>query len=98
MRPLAVQTLALAYRSGEAWNETGYANPEFDAKLKEALSISDVEKRKEVMKGVETILQDSGIIMQPFWQKLYCHMGKKVKGYSMHQTYEIDLQNVWLDA
>jgi peptide/nickel transport system substrate-binding protein len=98
MRPLAVQTLALAYRSGEAWNETGYANPDFDVKLKDALSISDVEKRKEVMKDVEQILQDSGIIIQPFWQKLYCHMSKKVKNYGMHQTYEIDLQNVWLDA
>lgn len=90
MRPLAVQTLALAYRSGEAWNETGYANPEFDAKLEEALSISDPAKRKKVMK-VEQILQDSGIIIQPYWQKLYCHMSKKLKNYGMHQTYEIDL-------
>ncbi|PBB86886.1 ABC transporter substrate-binding protein [Mesorhizobium sp. WSM3876] len=98
MRPLAVQTLALAYRSGEAWNETGYANPEFDTKLKEALSIADAAKRKEVMKDIEQILQDSGIIIQPYWQKLYCHMSKKLRNYGMHQTYEIDLQNVWLDA
>ena len=33
MRPLGVQVLALAYRSGEAWNESAYSNPEFDAKL-----------------------------------------------------------------
>jgi len=31
-------------------------NPEFDAKLKEALSINDVAKRKEVMKDVEQFL------------------------------------------
>ncbi|RVD58738.1 ABC transporter substrate-binding protein [Mesorhizobium sp. M2D.F.Ca.ET.185.01.1.1] len=98
MRPLGVQVLALGYRSGEAWNETAYSNPDFDAKLKEALSQIDVAKRKEVMKDVETILQDSGVIIQPFWQKLYCHMNKKVKNYSMHQTYEMDFQNVWLDA
>ncbi|RAZ73208.1 ABC transporter substrate-binding protein [Mesorhizobium atlanticum] len=98
MRPLGVQVLALGYRSGEAWNETAYSNPEFDAKLKEALSQIDVAKRKEVMKDVEAILQDSGVIIQPFWQKLYCHMNKKVKNYSMHQTYEMDFQNVWLDA
>ncbi|RUX33257.1 ABC transporter substrate-binding protein [Mesorhizobium sp. M2A.F.Ca.ET.042.01.1.1] len=98
MRPLGVQVLALGYRTGEAWNETAYSNPEFDAKLKEALSQIDVAKRKEVMKDVETILQDSGVIIQPFWQKLYCHMNKKVKNYSMHQTYEMDFQNVWLDA
>jgi peptide/nickel transport system substrate-binding protein len=98
MRPLGVQVLALGYRSGEAWNETAFSNPDFDAKLKEALSLIDVAKRKEVMKDVETILQDSGVIIQPFWQKLYCHMNKKVKNYSMHQTYEMDFQNVWLDA
>ncbi|PBC09092.1 ABC transporter substrate-binding protein [Mesorhizobium sp. WSM3859] len=98
MRPLGVQVLALGYRSGEAWNETAFSNPDFDAKLKDALSQIDVAKRKEVMKDVEAILQDSGVIIQPFWQKLYCHMNKKVKNYSMHQTYEMDFQNVWLDA
>lgn len=98
MRPLGVQVLALGYRSGEAWNETAYANPDFDAKLKQALSLADPAKRKEVMKDVEQILQDSGVIIQPFWQKLYCHMNKKVKNYGMHQTYEMDFQNVWLDA
>lgn len=98
MRPLGVQVLALGYRTGEAWNETAYSNPDFDAKLKQALSLADPAQRKEVMKDVEQILQDSGVIIQPFWQKLYCHMSKKVKNYGMHQTYEMDFQNVWLDA
>ncbi|MEW6631229.1 MAG: ABC transporter substrate-binding protein [Pseudomonadota bacterium] len=98
MRPLGVQVLALGYRSGEAWNETAFSDPQFDAKLKEALSLSDVAKRKEVMKDVEQILQDSGVIIQPFWQKLYCHMNKKVKNFGMHQTYEMDFQNVWLET
>jgi len=98
MRPLGVQVLALGYRTGEAWNESGYSNPEFDAKLKEALSINDVAKRKEVMKDLETILQDSGVIIQPYWQKLFSHMSKKVKNYGVHQTFEMDLENVWLDS
>ncbi|MER8847401.1 MULTISPECIES: ABC transporter substrate-binding protein [Mesorhizobium] len=98
MRPLGVQVLALGYRTGEAWNETAYSNPDFDAKLKQALSLIDVAKRKEVMKDVEQILQDSGVIIQPFWQKLYSHTNKKVKNYGVHQTFEMDLQNVWLDA
>ncbi|CAM5418391.1 Dipeptide-binding protein DppE [Mycolicibacterium aubagnense] len=97
MRPLAVQVLALGYRTGEAWNESGYSNPDFDARLKQALSINDVEKRREVMKDLETILQDSGVIIQPYWQKLYCHMSKKVRNYGIHQTFEMDLQNVWLE-
>jgi peptide/nickel transport system substrate-binding protein len=98
MRPLAVQVLALAYRTGEAWNETGYSNPEFDEKLGKALSISDPEKRREVMKDLEQIIQDSGIIIQPFWQSLYCHMQKSVQNYAMHPTYQMDYQEGWLNA
>ncbi|NDW60420.1 diguanylate cyclase, partial [Yangia sp. PrR004] len=48
-RPLGVQIWALAYRSGEAWNEFGWSNPEFDAILTEALAIADVDKRREVV-------------------------------------------------
>ncbi|PSJ65293.1 ABC transporter substrate-binding protein [Kumtagia ephedrae] len=97
MRPLGVQILALGYRTGEAWNESAYSDATFDAKLKEALSISDPEKRREVMKDLETILQDSGVIIQPYWQKLFSHMNPKVKNYGVHQTFQIDLQKVWLE-
>ncbi|WP_432289273.1 ABC transporter substrate-binding protein (plasmid) [Aminobacter sp. BA135] len=97
MRPLGVQILALGYRTGEAWNESAYSDPAFDSKLKEALSINDPAKRKEVMKDLETILQDSGVIIQPFWQKLFSHTGAKVKNYGVHQTFQMDLQKVWME-
>ncbi|MCY7307647.1 MAG: hypothetical protein LH632_16190, partial [Rhodoferax sp.] len=32
-RSLGVMNLSLAYRSGVAWNESGYANPAFDKLL-----------------------------------------------------------------
>ena len=73
MRPLGVQVLALAYRTGEAWNESAYSNPEFDATLEKALAIPDPKARKVVMKDLEQILQDSGIIIQPYWLTLYNH-------------------------
>lgn len=97
MRPLGVQVLALGYRTGEAWNESGYSDPNFDAKLKEALAISEPDKRRVVMKDLETILQDSGVIIQPYWQSLVCHMSKKVKDFGIHQTFQLDLQKVWLE-
>jgi peptide/nickel transport system substrate-binding protein len=97
MRPLGVQVLALGYTSGAAWNESGYANPEFDKKLNEALAIADPEKRKAVMKDVEQILQDSGVIIQPFWLSLYHHSTKKVKDNPMHPTFEDNYEKVWLD-
>lgn len=96
-RPLGVQVLALAYRSGAIWNETGWSNPEFDTKLDKALKVPDPEKRKALMHDVETLLQDSGIITQPYWLTLFNHSTKRVKGYAVHPMLEIDLGNVWLD-
>ena len=98
MRPLGVQVLALAYRSGEAWNETGFSSAEFDDKLAEAMRTADVDKRREVMRDVEQILQDSGVIIQPYWMKLYCHSTPEVMNRHVHPTYEIDLTEVWLSA
>lgn len=97
MRPLGVQVLALAYRTGEAWNEAAYSNPDFDAKLNAALAIADAEKRRELMKDIEAILQDDGVIIQPFWRALYRHHAGYVKNLVMHQTFELHLETVWLD-
>jgi len=98
MRPLGVQVLALAYRSGESWNESGFANKEFDEKLTQALSIADVEKRRAVMKDVEAILQGSGVLVQPFWRKIFLHSSEAVKNHSAHPTQELNFEQVWLDA
>lgn len=98
MRPLGVQVLALAYRTGEAWNEAAYSNPDFDAKLTAALAVADADKRRELMKDIEMMLQDSGILIQPFWRALYRHHQPYVKGLFMHQTFELHLEGVWLDA
>ncbi len=97
MRPLGIQVVSIAYRSGEAWNETGYANPELDAKINEALSIADSGKRKAVMGEIQTILRDSGIIIQPYWRKLYNHSVPAVKNHGMHPTFEHDFGKVWLE-
>jgi peptide/nickel transport system substrate-binding protein len=98
MRPLGVQVLVLAYRTGGAWNEAHYSNPEFDKKLDEALAIADPDKRRVVMKDLEQILLDSGIIIQPYWRKLYRHTAPRVHDFPMHQTFEIHLDKVWMDA
>jgi len=97
MRPLGVQALALAYRTGEAWNESGYSNPDFDAKLKLALATPDVEKRRAVMKDIEQILQDSGILIQPYWRSLYTHSVTAVKDNPAHPNLEMHFEKVWLD-
>lgn len=97
MRPLGVQVVAIAYRTGEAWNEAAYSNPELDAAIGEALSIADAEKRKVVMEKIETILQSSGIIIQPYWRKLYNSSMPSVKNHGMHPTFEHEYGKVWLE-
>ncbi|WP_274426675.1 ABC transporter substrate-binding protein [Chelativorans sp. YIM 93263] len=97
MRPLGIQVVALAYRSGQSWNETAYSNPDLDALIDEALTIPDSEDRQSVMKDIEQHIQDSGIIIQPYWRKLFNHSTPEVKNFEMHPTFEIDLAGVWLD-
>jgi len=98
MRPLGVQVLALAYRSGEAWNETAMANPDFDAALAEALSINDAEARKVVMEKIERIMQDTGVMVQPYWRSLFRHVDPKVHGAEKHATFEHHHYKWWVDA
>jgi len=97
MRPLGVQVLALAYRTGEAWNEAGYSNPEFDRKLADAMAVADADKRRALMEDIEKIIQDSGIIIQPYWRSLYKHATPNVKGLEAHQTQEMHFDKVWLE-
>ncbi len=97
MRPLGIQVIVLAYKTGGSWNETAYSNPELDKLIDQALTIGDNEKRQTVMKDIEQIIQDSGIIIQPYWRKLYNHSVPAVKNHGMHPMFEIDLQKVWLD-
>ncbi len=95
-RPLGIQTLALAYQTGSAWNETAFSDAEFDEKLNRANAIADADRRRELMSGLQGILQDSGVIVQPYWRKLFCHMQPRVMGYRMHQAYEQQFENTWL--
>lgn len=98
MRPLGVQVLSLAYRSGEAWNETAFKNDEFDTLLTKANSIADADARREVMKRIEEIMQEQGVLIQPYWRSLYRHYDAKVKGAEMHPTFEHHHYKWWIDA
>jgi peptide/nickel transport system substrate-binding protein len=88
MRPLGVQVLAAAYRSGVPWNESAFANAEFDTLLAEANSIADADKRREVMAKLQKIMQDEGVLIQPYWRSLYRHFREGVQGGDMHPTFE----------
>jgi len=97
-RPLGVQVLALAYRSGVPWNESGYADPDFDKLLDAALATPDVEARKKIMADIETRLRDAGMIIQPYWRSVYRTYRKGVNGCEQHQALEQHLDKAWLEA
>ena len=86
-RPLAIQNMDYAYTSTGSWNETGMANADFDAAMAKAKSLADADARREVMVTMETILQDEGVIIQPFWRSLYRH-AKEGVNVDMHPSFE----------
>jgi len=87
-RPLEVQILSLAYRTGEAWNESAFSNAEFDQLIGDALAIADSDKRREVIAKIEKIMQDEGVIIQPYWRSLYNHHRGDVVGAEKHPAHE----------
>ena len=96
-RPLGVQVLALAYKSGEAWNESGFANAEFDAALEQAMGTPDPDKRRAIMETVQKTLQESGTLIQPFWRSIFRHTNDRVMGFEQHQAQEFHLEKVWMN-
>ncbi|MEM1363230.1 MAG: ABC transporter substrate-binding protein [Pseudomonadota bacterium] len=88
-RPLGVQALNLAYRSTATWNESGFKNPEFDSLLDEALTIADADQRREVMAKIETLMQQEGVIIQPYWRSVFRHVKPGVVGAEAHPAFEI---------
>ncbi len=97
-RPLGVQVLALAYRTGEPWNETAFSNAEFDTLLADALSIADADQRRVVMAKLQKIMQDEGVIIQPYWRSIYRHHKQNVIGAEMHPTFEINVTKLGFAA
>ena len=86
-RPLGVQVLGLAYRSGVKWNETGFNNAEFDTLLDEAVAIADADKRRVVMAKIEQIMVDEGVTIQPYWRSVYRQTKPGVVGANVHISY-----------
>lgn len=97
-RPLDVQVLNLAYRSGAPWNETGFANEAFDALLDQAMALTDPEARRPVIARIEAILRDEGVIIQPFWRALFNHHNGQLVNAERHPANEIHLYRIGFAA
>lgn len=87
-RPLGVQIHALAYRTGEAWNEFAWSNAEFDALLLQALAIADADARRVVMAKMQALIQEEGVTIQPYWRSVFRHSREGLVGTEKHITNE----------
>jgi peptide/nickel transport system substrate-binding protein len=95
-RPLGVMTLDLAYRSGAVWNETHFNSKEFDAALDKAMSIVDPKERTKAMESVEKILQDSYVMVQPFFVNKFTAASTRVHDFKMHPAEYYNFSNIWM--
>ena len=93
-RPLDVQVLVLAYRSGAVWNETGVANITLDSLIDLAMSLHAAEDRRDVIRQIENLLRDEGIIIQPYWRALYNHHNGNLVNAEKHPANEIHLYKI----
>jgi peptide/nickel transport system substrate-binding protein len=85
-RPLVIMTYGLAYRTGGAWNESSYSNPEFDKILEEAEGVLKSEDRRATVAKLEKILQEDGPLIQPLFRNTFTFWDKGVQGFSMHPS------------
>jgi len=97
-RPLATITWGLAYRSGVAWNEFGYSNPEFDTMLSNANAIADADERREIAGQLQRMLIEDGVTIQPYWRSLFRHYNDNVAGCDMHIAYMPQIYKWYVNA
>ncbi|MEM7723963.1 MAG: ABC transporter substrate-binding protein [Pseudomonadota bacterium] len=97
-RELGVIILNLAYRSGVAWNESGFSNEEFDTLLDQANGIADADARREIMARLQTIMQEEGVTLQPYWRSLFRHYKPGVINAAMHPKFEINVHYLGIEA
>ena len=97
-RPLDVQVLVLAYRSGAVWNETGVSNITLDSLIDLAMSLHAAEDRRDVIRQIELLLREEGIIIQPFWRALYNHHNGTLVNAERHPANEIHLYKIGFAA
>jgi peptide/nickel transport system substrate-binding protein len=95
-RPLGTMVMSLGYRTGVPWNESHYANPEFDKALDAAEATLDVQARKGKLGVCEKILQDDSVMVMPIWRPVYTIVAKNVHGYEGHPTEYHQFNKIWL--
>ncbi len=81
----------------DEFEQQPFSDAEFDSLLSDSLKVADAGTRSKIMAKMEAILQDSGIMIQPTWRKLYRTVSPDVQGLTgMHASYEMHFEKVSL--
>lgn len=97
-RPQGIMLLGLCFRSGGAWNESGYTNSEYDRLLDEAESKLDVNERKQMMAKLQSLLLEDGPIVQPVFRSIFAAYNRRVKDFMMHPANYNYYKDVGIEA
>jgi peptide/nickel transport system substrate-binding protein len=66
--------------------------------LGKAMSVADAAERSKLMERIEQIMQEQGVMVQPYWRSLYRHADPKVKDCPIHATFEHHQYKWWIAA
>lgn len=87
----------LQHRTGEVFNFTGYSNPEFDALVDEARTLSDFEARYELYDQANRILVDDAPYVYFYNQFFNRAYQPYVRGYVLRADNTNLFHTTWLD-
>lgn len=100
-RATADLILNVMYGSDSKWNETGWKNPRFDQILKEAKTLTDTAKRKQLYAEAQLILYNEGPSVTPLFFNWLDAKSVKLKGIQSHPLGPLGWyfwDTAWLDT
>jgi peptide/nickel transport system substrate-binding protein len=101
-RPLDTMVLSLAYRCRDGkpvpWNETRWCDPTFESMLDEAEGLLDHNERRKVMARIQVYQRENGTIGVPFWQSALQAGDKRIKGYRIHPSGYLLVNDTYLES
>jgi len=102
MRPVPDLIFSIAYQGGAEWNETKYADANFDKLLLEARATVDFDKRKEMYCEMQRMLHDNGGHATLAFRDILDATASNVKGITAHPSGPLGFyqmaRTVWIDS
>jgi len=80
--------------SDGAWNETRYANSEFDKNVNKVAAATTAEKKKEYFSKIQKILHEEGPYVIPFFVPYFGGCSNRTEGFYMNRNFINDYRYI----